>query len=103
VRLRSKVALAAVVAVAGVAAMLLVQSCRYRRYKETCESIEPGVRLADAARILEGAGGKKVAQIGKVHQWLRVRFSLKHQSCLVTVDEGERVLSTRHEDSWDLL
>ena len=82
--------------------MLVVRSWLYHRYKSTCESIEPGTTIADAGETLEDVGGKKVAVIDDVHQWLRVRFSLKHQSCLVKVKDG-KVVSTRYEDSWDLL
>jgi len=46
--------------------------------------------------------GVKVAVIDDVHQWLRVRFSLKHQGCFVKVKDG-KVVSTRCEDGWDLL
>jgi hypothetical protein len=41
--------------------------------------------------------------VDREHQWLRVRLSLKHQLCRVQVDDRDRVLSTKHEDSGDLL
>jgi hypothetical protein len=88
---------------AGCVAALLVRSWLYHRYKNACTSIAPGTTLADAGEILERFGGKKVAVIGDEHQWLRVRLSFKHQSCLVKVDSDENVISTRYEDSWDLL
>jgi hypothetical protein len=93
-----------VIAVAGVCvAGLLVRSCRYERFKSACEGIEPGTLLADAGKVLEAAGGKHVAVVDREHQWLRVRLSLKHQLCRVRVDDRDRVLSTKHEDGWDLL
>jgi len=93
------VAIVAGVCVAG----LLVRSCRYERFKSICEGIDPGTPLADAGKALEAAGGKHVDVEDREHQWLRVRLSLKHQVCRVKVDEGDRVVSTKHEDSWDLL
>jgi hypothetical protein len=90
--------------IAGVCvAGLLVRSCRYERYQSACEGVVPGTPLADAAKVLEAAGGKHVALVDREHQWLRVRFSFKHQLCRVKVDDRDRVLSTKHEDSWDLL
>jgi hypothetical protein len=65
--------------------------------------VEPGTSLADAAEALEAAGGKHVAVVDREHQWLRVRLSLKHQLCRVKVDDRDRVLSTKHEDSLGLL
>jgi hypothetical protein len=93
-----------VIALAGVCiAGLLVRSCRYERFRSACEGIEFGTPLADAAKVLEAAGGKHVAVVDREHQWLRVRLSLKHQLCRVKVDHRDRALSTKHEDSWDLL
>jgi hypothetical protein len=91
------------IVVGGCAARLVIRSCRYERYKSVCEGVAPGTPLTDAARALEAAGGKHVAAVDREHQWLRVRFSLEHQLCLVKVDDRDRVLSTKHEDSWDLL
>jgi hypothetical protein len=93
------VAIIAGVCVAG----LLVRSCRYERFKSACEGVAPGTPLADAATALEAAGGKHVAVVDREHQWLRVRLSFKHQLCRVRVDDRDRVVSTKHEDSWDLL
>jgi len=93
-----------VVAVVAIfAAMLAVRSCLYERYKSACLEIAPGTSLKDAAGDLESAGGKHVAHVDDVHQWLRVRLSLKHQNCSVKVDSKDRVISTKYEDSWDLL
>ena len=93
-----------ILAVAGACAgILVVRSCRYEHYKTTCEAVEPGKPLADAAKALEAAGGKHVAVVESEHQWLRVRLSLKHQLCRVKVDARERVMSVKYEDSWDLL
>jgi hypothetical protein len=93
----------AVVVVGGIVTMLVVRSWLYHRYKNACDTITPGISLREAGEILEAVGGKKVAVIDDQHQWLRVRFSLRHQSCLVKVDADEKVVSTRYEDSWDLL
>jgi hypothetical protein len=98
---RGKVVVVGIVAI-GIVAMT-VRSCRYERYRSACEGVAPGTPLVDAAKALEAAGGKHVAVVEREHQWLRVRLSLKHQLCRVKVDERDRVLSTRHEDSWDLL
>lgn len=91
------------IGIGTLAAALIVQALLYRRYKSACESIEPGIPLAKAAEILEGLGAKHVAVIDREHQYLRVRVSLKHQMCLVKVDDKEKVIATRYEDSWDLL
>jgi hypothetical protein len=99
VRRRKVIAVIVGVCMAG----LLVRSCRYELYKSACEGVVPGAPLADAAKALEAAGGRHVAVVDREHQWLRVRFSLKHQLCRVKVDDRDRVLSTKHEDSWDLL
>ena len=90
------------VAVCLVAA-LAIQSCLYERYKGVCEDIESGAPLADAADALESAGGKPVGVVGTEHHFRRLRFSMKHQLCIVEVDQGQRVVSTTYRDSWDLL
>ncbi len=94
-----------VAAVVGVC--LVVRSRNYNRFKRACEDIPPGTSLGDAREILEDASGRHAAKIvrpdGVEHQWIRVRFSLKHQNCAVVVDNAERVVSVRHSDVWDLL
>jgi hypothetical protein len=85
----------------------IISSRRYDRYKFACEGINPGSSLDDARTPIEDAGGKWIARFvkpdGEEHQWLRVRFSFKHQNCAVTVDKNERVLRVRYSDAWDLL
>ena len=98
---RSKVLIVGVVGVIAIA--LFVRSCNYSRFEDACTGIETGSSLDDARERLEAAGGKWVAFVADEHQWIRVRWSFKHQNCGVTVDSKNRVVSVRHSDVWDLL